>query len=127
MFVFEKQSISVMKVGIHNLPMEPELEAFLKGNEEFQLNDHGKVHCTLTNHDIVAKMAEVEKYMKSSKYLHAKNWYVHLPFVLCLGIIMTTQSISHLFRNIELIQRSSTASLLRPNLIRFANTMFIMR
>ena len=60
--------------------MEPELEAFLKGNEEFQLNDRGKVHCNITNHDIVAKMAEVEKYMKSSKYLHAKNWYVvHSP------------------------------------------------
>ena len=61
--------------------MEPELEAFLKGNEEFQLTERGKVHCNITNHDIVAKMAEVEKYMKSNKYLHAKNWYTHLSFV----------------------------------------------
>ena len=54
--------------------MEPELEAFLKDNKEFQLNDHGKVHCHVTNHDIVAKMSEVKKHMESDKYLHAKNW-----------------------------------------------------
>ena len=54
--------------------MEPELEAFLKDNKEFQLNDHGKVHCNLTNHDIVATMSEVKKHMQTEKYQHAKNW-----------------------------------------------------
>ena len=56
------------------IEMEPELEAFLKDNKDFQLNDHGKVHCNVTNHDIVAKMSEVKKHMESDKYLHAKNW-----------------------------------------------------
>ena len=55
--------------------MEPELKAFLDENPEFELNSYGKVHCNVTNHDIVAKMSEVEKHMKSAKYLHAKNWY----------------------------------------------------
>ena len=55
--------------------MEPELKAFLDKNPEFELNSFGKVHCNVTNHDIVAKMSEVEKHMNTAKYLHAKNWY----------------------------------------------------
>ena len=43
--------------------MEPELKAFLDENPEFELNSYGKVHCNVTNHDIVAKMSEVEKHM----------------------------------------------------------------
>ncbi|KAK8802774.1 hypothetical protein JH06_1895 [Blastocystis sp. subtype 4] len=66
--------------------MDPELEAFLKDNKEFQLNDHGKVHCNLTNHDIVATMAEVKKHMQTEKYQHAKDWYnydysKYLPYI----------------------------------------------
>ena len=63
-----------MFVRITSFLMEPELEAFLKDNKEFQLNDHGKVHCNLTNHDIVATMSEVKKHMQTEKYQHAKNW-----------------------------------------------------
>lgn len=54
--------------------MEPELKLFLEENPDFELNDHGKIHCKLTNHDIVATMEEVNKHMKTEKYLHAKNW-----------------------------------------------------
>ena len=56
--------------------LEPELEAFLKDNPDFELNSNGRIHCKLTNHDIIAKMSEVEKYLKTKKYLHAKNWYL---------------------------------------------------
>ena len=41
--------------------LEPELEAFLKDNPDFELNSNGRIHCKLTNHDIIAKMSEVEK------------------------------------------------------------------
>lgn len=56
--------------------MDAELAAFLKDNPDFELNDRGRIHCKLTNHDIVADMSEVEKYIKTKKYLHAKNWYL---------------------------------------------------
>ena len=55
--------------------MDPELAAFLKDNLDFEMNDRGRIHCKLTNHDIVADMTEVQKYIKTKKYLHAKNWY----------------------------------------------------
>ena len=55
--------------------MEPALKAFLEKNPDFELNSYGKVHCKVTNHDMVATMAEVEAHMKTAKYLHAKNWY----------------------------------------------------
>lgn len=55
--------------------MDPEVKKFLENNKDFELNDHGKVHCKLTNHDIVATMDEINKHLKSDKYLHAKNWY----------------------------------------------------
>ena len=61
-------------IELRFLFMDPELEAFLKDNKEFQLNDHGKVYCNLTNHDIVATMAEVKKHMQTEKYQHAKDW-----------------------------------------------------
>ena len=54
--------------------MEPEVQKFLKNNPDFELNSYGKIHCKVTNHDIKATMEEVEKHMKSDKYLHAKNW-----------------------------------------------------
>ena len=56
--------------------MDPELAAFLKDNSDFEMNDRGRIHCKLTNHDIVADMTEVQKYIKTKKYLHAKNWYL---------------------------------------------------
>ena len=56
--------------------LEPELASFLKDNPDFELNRNGRIHCKLTDHDIIAKMSEVEKYLKTKKYLHAKNWYL---------------------------------------------------
>lgn len=55
--------------------MDAELAAFLKDNPDFEMNERGRIHCKLTNHDIVADISEVQKYIKTKKYLHAKNWY----------------------------------------------------
>ena len=60
--------------------MDPALSQFLKEHNDFEINDHGKIHCKLTNHDMVAKLSEVEKYVKSDKYIHARDWYVQFSF-----------------------------------------------
>jgi Surfeit locus protein 2 (SURF2) len=52
-----------------------EVKALLAANDFLSLNEHGKVHCSLTGLDVPARLDAVHAHLRSPKLKKQKEWY----------------------------------------------------
>ena len=55
--------------------MAATVEELLAKHSFLRLNDHGKVHCSITKHDVPANVAAIGAHLASAKFVKASQWY----------------------------------------------------